>query len=118
MRLEAHEVVRPDLSGWRRERLPRPWDLRPVDVTPDWVCEVLSPSNAATDRVHKRNLYARAGVPFFWLVDPAERTLETLRLRDGVWMDAGTYDETATVRAAPFDGIELEVARLFPPDPE
>ncbi|MEM1033289.1 MAG: Uma2 family endonuclease [Myxococcota bacterium] len=115
VRLDAHEVVRPDLAGWRRKRLARPWDLLPLDVTPDWICEILSPSNVATDRVYKRNLYARSGVPFFWLVDPEARILETLRLQDGVWLDAGTYDDSASVRAAPFDDVELEVARLFPP---
>ncbi|MEM6791617.1 MAG: Uma2 family endonuclease [Myxococcota bacterium] len=115
VRLDAHEVVRPDLAGWRRKRLARPWDLRPLDVTPDWTCEILSRSNVATDRVYKRNLYARSGVPFFWLVDPQARILETLRLRDGVWLDAGTYDDSASVRSAPFDDVLLEVARLFPP---
>src|SRR6187397_2162765 len=48
------DVVRPDLSGWRRERLPTP-DVRPIDVAPDWVCEILSESNAAHDRVTKRH---------------------------------------------------------------
>jgi Uma2 family endonuclease len=115
---EVHEIVRPDLSGWRRERLTRPWDTRPLRVTPDWICEVLAPSNVATDRVYKRNLYAKAGVPYFWLVDPAARTLETLRLQDGAWVDAGTYDDKAVVRALPFDDVELEVGRLFPPGAE
>ena len=45
--LGRHDIVRPDISGWRRERLPRPAAKRPIEVVPDWVCEVLSPSNAA-----------------------------------------------------------------------
>jgi hypothetical protein len=53
-----------DLAGWRRERLPSPWDERPIDVAPDWVCEVVSPSNAAHDRVRKRALYVHAGAPY------------------------------------------------------
>ena len=41
--LGPHDVVRPDLAGWRRERLPNPGKARPITVAPDWVCEVLSP---------------------------------------------------------------------------
>src|SRR5678815_3390969 len=62
VRLDAHVVVRPDVAGWRRERLPRP-DVRPIDIRPDWVCEIVSPSNEAHDRVTKRRLYAEHGVP-------------------------------------------------------
>ena len=36
VRLGRHDIVRPDLAGWRRERLLDPWDLRPIDVVPDW----------------------------------------------------------------------------------
>ncbi|MCA9648135.1 MAG: Uma2 family endonuclease [Polyangiaceae bacterium] len=113
--LSAHDIVRPDLAGWRRQRLPSPWDTRPLKVAPDWICEVLSPSNAATDRVYKRNLYAKVGVPHFWMLDPTARTLETLRLQDGVWVDSGSYDDSAVVRVPPFEEVELAVARLFPP---
>jgi Uma2 family endonuclease len=60
--LGERDIVRPDLVGWRRERLPRPGATRPSDVVPDWACEVLSLSTAAGNRVTKRNLYARAGV--------------------------------------------------------
>ncbi|MBI4956182.1 MAG: Uma2 family endonuclease [Myxococcales bacterium] len=115
VRLSPQDIVRPDVVGWRRTRLPDPWDARPIDVAPDWVCEILSPSNQAQDRVRKRRLYARAGVAHYWIVDPAERTLEALALVDGVWHDAGSFDGTAVARVPPFDAVELEVGRLFPP---
>lgn len=113
--LGAHDIVRPDLSGWRRERLPKPGQARPIHVVPDWVCEVLSPSTAARDRVAKRRLYAQAGVSHYWLIDPEHRVLEALSLRDGVWIELGVYDDTAVARIAPFDAIELEIGRLFLP---
>lgn len=115
VRLSTHDIVRPDLAGWRREKLPDPWDLRPIDTRPDWVCEILSPSNVAHDRVQKRRLYAEHGVPFYWMVDPKARTHEALCLHEGAWVDAGTYDDSATARVPPFEAIELEVGRLFPP---
>lgn len=113
--LSPQDIVRPDLSGWRRERLPRPGSVRAIEVVPDWACDILSPSTAARDRVTKRRLYAQAGIPFYWLVDPELRVLEALALRDGTWLELGVYDDTATVRIAPFEAIELEVGRLFLP---
>lgn len=110
-----HDIVRPDLAGWRRERLPRPGSVRPIEVAPDWIGEVLSPSTAARDRVHKRNLYARSGVPHYWLIDPEARVLEALTLHDGAWLEVGVYDETSSARIPPFEAIEIEVGRLFLP---
>lgn len=115
VRLTPHDIVRPDLAGWRRDRLNQPGQIRPFDVLPDWVCEVLSPSTAARDRIVKRRLYAQAGIPFYWLIDPELRALESLALRDGVWVELGVFDETATARIAPFEAIELEIGRLFLP---
>jgi Uma2 family endonuclease len=117
VRLSPQDVVRPDLAGWPRERLREPWDLRPIDVVPDWVCEVTSPSNARSDRVTKAELYLEAGVPNLWLVDPDTRVLEAL-VRDGErWVEAGRFSDGDTVRIPPFEAIALEVGRVFPPAP-
>jgi Uma2 family endonuclease len=110
----GEDVVRPDLAGWRRERLPEP-DSRPIQVVPDWICEVLSESNEAHDRVTKRALYARPGVAHYWIVDPEALTLEALSLEQGRWVDSGSFDVTATARVPPFESIELPVGRLFLP---
>jgi Uma2 family endonuclease len=115
VRLGSRDIVRPDLAGWRRERLPFPWDTRPIDVVPDWICEIVSPSNAAHDRVVKRNLYAAHGVGFYWIVDPMERTLDALRLEGGRWVVLGGFTDGDLVRIEPFEAVELEIERLFPP---
>ncbi len=117
VRLSPHDIVRPDVAGWRRERLEDPWDLRPIEIVPDWICEVLSPSNIADDRVRKRRLYAEHALAYYWLLDPTARTLEALR-RDpgtGAWLDVGSYDDASVARIAPFEGIEIEVGRFSPP---
>lgn len=113
--LSPHDVVRPDVAGWRRERLPKPGRVRPIKVVPDWVCEVVSPSNAKYDTVIKRELYARAGVPYYWLIDPEQRVLTALALRDGLWLELGAWDDSAKVRIEPFPAVELEVERLSLP---
>src|SRR5690606_13003450 len=95
VRLSPHDIVRPDVVGWRRSRLASPHDLHPVDVVPDWICEVLSPSSTKHDRYHEVRLYARHGVPDYWLVDPVARLLEAYVLDDGQWKNIGVYDDTA-----------------------
>lgn len=110
----GEHVLRPDLAGWRRERLVEP-DVRPIEVVPDWVCEITSESNAAHDRVTKRRIYAEHGLRHFWLVDPDARTLEALTLEGGRWVDAGSFDDTARARVAPFEAVELEISRIFLP---
>ncbi|MDC0721571.1 Uma2 family endonuclease [Nannocystis bainbridge] len=117
VRFDVHNVVRPDVVGWRRSRLPDPWNSRPIDVVPDWICEVLSPSTAKIDRVRKRQLYARHGVPHYWLVDPIDRVLEAFVLDGAEWRLAGTYDDTDIARIPPFEAIEIPLEELFPPLP-
>ncbi len=120
VRLGPHDIVRPDLAGWRQHRLPEPWDQRPIELAPDWVGEVLSPSTERYDRGAKMRLYARSGTEHCWLVDPAERTLEAYRRYDEgpggpSWLLLGVWGDGDEVRIPPFDTLVLQVSRLFPP---
>jgi Uma2 family endonuclease len=113
--LTPHDIVRPDLSGWRRERLPEPWDARPIEVPPDWVCEVLSPATARIDKIDKRDLYAKHGIGHYWIVDVEQYTVEAFELTDGRWTLIGTYGPDESVAIPPFPETVLEIRRLFPP---
>lgn len=108
------EPLVPDIAGWRRERMPEIPETAFFEIAPDWVCDVLSPSTAAIDRVEKMPLYARGGVAFAWLVDPVLETLEVFRLQDRRWLLAETFRGTAKVRAEPFAAFELELGSLWP----
>jgi Uma2 family endonuclease len=64
------------------------------------VAEVLSAQSASVDRSFKARLYARAGIPSYWIVDPhAERvTLSPFELgTDGVYTPARQTDELVTL---------------------
>jgi Uma2 family endonuclease len=109
----APEVSRHDLVGWRRERsLDRPRG-RPVTSRPDWVCEILSESNASNDTVRKLRGLHRAGVPHYWLLDPERLTLTVLRWTAEGYLDVLSATADETVRAEPFDAIELHLATIF-----
>lgn len=112
------EGFRPDVAGWRRDRVPAMPTERPVTVRPDWICEIVSASNASTDTVLKLRKYQRAGVPHYWLLDPAAQTLTVYRHHPDGYLAVLAAERGETVRAEPFDAIELRVGFLFGDDPE
>lgn len=108
------DVLVPDLAGWRVERMPDLPETAYFPLAPDWICEVLSPSTEAIDRVKKMRIYARERVSHVWLLDPNERILEVFKLGvSGRWEVLGLYEEADKVRAEPFDAIELDLSLLW-----
>ncbi len=109
----GNDVLVPDVAAWRRERLPAVPDDAYFTLAPDWVCEVVSPSTEAIDRGRKLRIYAREGVPHAWLVDPRRRTLEVFGLEAGGLEPIAEHHGVSSVRARPFDAIELELRALW-----
>ncbi|WP_437672582.1 Uma2 family endonuclease [Sorangium sp. So ce131] len=111
------DKVVPDLAGWKRERMPDALGDEDTpahyDVSPDWVCEVISPRTERVDRGKKMRIYRREGVGHVWLLSPLLRTLEVYRLEGGRWVLLETYEEDAKVRAEPFDAVELDLAAIW-----
>lgn len=114
--LEPHQVFRPDLLGWRRDRVPHRPRGRAIQIRPDWVCEVVSTSNAKTDLVDKLRVYQQAGIPHYWIVDPAEEVLTVLRHRGAAYEVALTAGRDDIVHAEPFDAVPFPVGILFGDD--
>jgi Uma2 family endonuclease len=110
------EVV-PDVAGWRKERMPVLPADQPIDVVPDWVCEILSPNTRAHDLRVKRPFYARVGVRYLWFVDLDTRTLTVSKLVHGRWLELGIYSESDVVRAEPFDAVEITLRDWWPAAP-
>ena len=110
----VHDIVIPDLAGWRRSRTTEDQFTGAfVTVAPDWVCEVLSPSTARLDRGAKLEVYRRESVTHVWLIDPAISTLEILRLDGPTYRLAATFSGDDDIRAEPFDAIALQLGALW-----
>ncbi len=107
------DILVPDLAGWRRTRLPKLPNAPFVTLAPDWVCEVLSPSTERIDRAKKIPIYAREAVSHIWLLNPAARLLEVLRREGSHWLNVGTHEDAARVRAEPFEAFELDLSLLW-----
>ncbi len=89
--LAPNNVVQPDALVILQEHLDRVTDSRVVG-SPDLVVEVASPSTAIYDRREKCTMYARAGVPEYWVADPATRTIEVLILENGEYHSLGYFE--------------------------
>jgi Uma2 family endonuclease len=114
----GEDVLVPDLCGWRRETLPALPDAAFIEVVPDWVCEVLSPSTRVVDLTSKRERYSAHSVGHLWLIDPETRILEVFELVDRTWSLRMTAKDADQVTAPPFDAVTLDLAALWLPAPE
>ena len=113
----AQDVLVPDLAGWRQDRMPQIPDVAAFTLAPDWVCEVISPSTGRLDRSRKMAVYAREQIQHLWFVDPILRTVEVYSWVEGRWLVAAIHDGDVTVRAEPFDAIEMDLTRWWLPPP-
>jgi Uma2 family endonuclease len=80
---------------------------------PDLVAEVLSPGSRSYDRRKKRRVYEAAGVPEYWLLDYAARTVEVLALRDGTYSPAGEWGPGESARSEVLAGFVVAVDDIF-----
>jgi Uma2 family endonuclease len=115
VQLAPRQIRRPDLAGWRRERMPAMPTETPIILVPDWICEVLS-SNRAVDLIEKMSLYHQAQVPHYWIVDPEEETLAVYRWHPDGFLHVLGARRGQRVRPEPFGAVELSVGAFFGED--
>ena len=106
------DVVQPDLLFVSKER----YHIRtPANIqgAPDLAVEILSPSSSRRDWHHKRELYARHGVREYWIIDPTNRIVSVLQLRDGVLEIEQTCTEGDTAESRVLEGFSVSLGELF-----
>lgn len=84
-----------------------------IAVSPDWVCEILSPSTLRIDKIRKMPIYSQFEVPWLWLIDPTAKTLDVFRLESHKWLLLASYVEHDRVRSEPFQEVEICLADLW-----
>ena len=98
----GEHILVPDLGGWRRERMPETPHAAYLELSPDWVCEVSSPSTRRLDRGPKREVYGTFEVPWLWYVEPLDQLIEVLRLDGETYRIAQTISGAEPTRDPPF----------------
>jgi len=110
IRLSPHNVVQPDFIVIRAGRLSHHRTM-PVEVVPDLVIEVLSPSNREHDEQRKFQLYAAAGILEYWIADIEAKSLRGYILRNG--MHERLPQDGPFLRSVVLAGLEIDVPALF-----
>ena len=105
-------VVEPDIVYVATDRLGLISE-RGIEGPPTLVVEILSPTTALIDRTRKMQLYARHGVPWYWLVDPDSRTVEIYRLIEGSYALTARVGGGEPLSAEPFPDLVIRPASLW-----
>jgi Uma2 family endonuclease len=113
MKLWEGKIREPDVLFMRRENKGRRHETYWLGA--DWVMEVVSPSDPGRDKIIKRNEYARAGIPEYWLVDPMEQTVTVFVLPEQAEAYAihGVFGLGATATSISLPGFTVVVDALF-----
>ncbi len=87
-------MVQPDLYivCWKEET-----DKRRLNGAPDFVIEILSPSNRAHDMIRKLNKYHNAGVREYWIVDPEKLRVMVYDFTEDIYVKLYTFEDTIPV---------------------
>lgn len=107
-------VVEPDVVLVGPQRVADLDDERYVDIAPDLLVEVSSPSTRRLDLVKKRALYEREGVAEYWFVDLEAEVVDVYRLDEhGRYGAPATLDGNAVLTCRATPGLELPVADVL-----
>ena len=84
---------------------------------PDLVVEVLSPSTRRHDRLIKLDLYQRAGVKEYWIVDPDSQSVQVFLQDDNSSLRLHEdYGREDIAKVNVLDGCFIELSKVFPND--
>jgi len=111
--LDVATVVQPDIVLVASERLGAV-SGRGIEGPPTAVIEILSPATAQIDRTVKFQLYARHGVPFYWIVEPDARTIDVFELTNEGYRLATRLDGPRPVALPPLVDLALDPATIWP----
>ncbi|MBT4837583.1 MAG: Uma2 family endonuclease [Methylococcales bacterium] len=115
--VQYNEHQRPchDLAGWRKHRLPK----KPTGVmtlSPDWVCEITSPNHEKKDTIQIFNILLNQKVPYYWIINPEQKTLTVYKLIENRYTTLCVYDcaeAFGKINLEPFEEVEFDLDYVF-----
>ena len=110
--LSKHDIVVPDVIFVSRARKPIITEKNILGA-PDLLVEVTSEFTIDRDRRDMRNIYARRGVPFYWIVDPDRRSVLELQLVEKAYAPVAELVSPATFKSQLFPELAIELQMLW-----
>ena len=101
-------IVEPDISViCDRNKLTE----RGCTGAPDWIIEIISPSNSSHDYITKLGLYADAGVREYWIIDPIKEKVFVYYLEQTNFkVEVYTFQDTIKVNI--YDDFSINFSEL------
>lgn len=107
---DIYTVVQPDLCViCDAEKL----DERGCNGAPDWIIEIISPTNPQTDLRDKYALYQQNGVREYWIVFPNEQIIEQFVLQNGIYELHAAYGKDYTASPVLFPELSIPLNDVF-----
>ena len=110
VQLSDIDIVQPDLLVIHSSRKSIISPTKIIDA-PDLIIEILSKSTGDKDRLLKLDLYQKAAVPEYWLVDPEGQQITVYRLHEGRFETAGTFHDQISYSA--IEGVRVDLSRVW-----
>ena len=108
LREDRKTIVEPDISViCDRNKLTD----RGCTGAPDWIIEIVSPSNSSHDYILKLNLYANTGVREYWIVDPYKERIFVYHLEQDHF-EVETYTFHDCIPVGIYADLQIDFASL------
>lgn len=105
-------VVEPDIIFVATDRMSS-FSNRGLEGAPTLVVEVLSPSTARVDQNTKLQIYARHGVPYYWIVEPEAHAIDVHVLAGSSYRTPQRFVDDL-VDLPPFSSLRLDPLVIWP----
>ena len=109
---EEEETYQPDIIFISNDRIGI-IKKEKIEGAPDIIIEILSPSTAYYDLVHKKDIYAKHGVKEYWIVDPIEKWVESYKNDNGKFILIGRVQKDESINSAVLIGFKVKLDAIF-----
>jgi Uma2 family endonuclease len=79
----------------------------------DAAVEIVSPDDPDRDTKGKRADYAQAGIPEYWIINPADETVTVLWLKGDVYVESGVFRRGESAASILLKGFTISVDSLL-----
>ena len=88
-------------------------DGKRCNGAPDWVVEIVSPSNAEKELHKKMEIYQEAQVSEYWVIRPEEKELDIYLLREGRYVPQLPLFAGDIVAPEKFPQLQIDLTTIF-----
>ena len=110
---DEHNGVVPDVSFVKKERLFVIENGEYINGAPDLIIEIISPGSVKRDRVEKKELYEKFAVKEYWLIDPANKTVEIFTIQKNAYILKAFLEMEGQLTSDMLQGFEIDLSELF-----